>query len=594
MPRARARGRPGHPARVSALAAPAAPATFAIAVLTIAIGATTGVFSVLNAVLLQSLPFSEPDRLASLRNFETAADGFHDWRRQNVYLEDATTYDSLDQSRRRAPGRRRRLTETSWNFFSVLGRGPALGRGFAPGEDRQAGPASPSSVIRRGSSCLVATRERSDPRSASTAHCSPSSALRRRASTIRTRRTSGRRPHSTTSALPKRLGLHVDDDRTFEGWHDLGAGGAGLRSRSGSARPSAHDHGCGERAALIPLQAQLAGPVRTASLILMGGVALLLLLACANIANLLLGRTVARSSELMIRTALGASRARLTQQLLTEALVLSLVATVAGLLVARWTSALATAVQPAQLSSQSYTILDWRVLFFSIALATALVFGVGPAVYASRVGVIGAARSSTPGVRHTRTRALLIATQIAVTITLLTGSIALGRAFLALSIDNGFQMKSIASLSVSLAGTGHGATRRASYLRDVFRRVQQVPGVTAASGTEALPLNIDASMGGHFNVDGRAPLQPDDRRPGRARVLRGHGYAGDRGTGVHVPGSGADRTDCRGERTVSRGTANLRLVGRIDGRRVARAAHCRGRAWHAKSGPAYETTPADL
>ena len=116
------------------------------------------------------------------------------------------------------------------------------------------------------------------------------------------------------------------------------------------------------RPALVPLQAQLAGPVRTASLILMGGVALLLLLACANVANLLLGRTVARSSELMIRTALGASRARLTQQLLTEALVLSLAATAAGLVVARWTSALATAVQPAQLSSQAYTILDWRVL----------------------------------------------------------------------------------------------------------------------------------------------------------------------------------------------------------------------------------------
>ena len=122
--------------------------------------------------------------------------------------------------------------------------------------------------------------------------------------------------------------------------------------------------------------------------------------------------------------------------------------------VARWTTALATAVQPALLSSQAYTILDWRVLIFSIglAVATALVFGVGPAVYASRAGVVSAARSSTPGARHTRTRAVLIATQIAVTITLLTGSIALGRAFLALlSIDNGFEMKSIASLSVSSA-----------------------------------------------------------------------------------------------------------------------------------------------
>ena len=188
------------------------------------------------------------------------------------------------------------------------------------------------------------------------------------------------------------------------------------------------------RPALVPLQAQLAGPVRTASLILMGGVALLLLLACANVANLLLGRTVARSSELMIRTALGASRARLTQQLLTEALVLSPTATVAGLVVARWTSALATAVQPAQLSSQAYTILDWRVLSFPSPsrLRPRSYSAWGPQFTPAAVGVIGAARSSTPGARHTRTRALLIATQIAVTVTLLTGSIALGRARLAL------------------------------------------------------------------------------------------------------------------------------------------------------------------
>jgi ABC-type lipoprotein release transport system permease subunit len=243
----------------------------------------------------------------------------------------------------------------------------------------------------------------------------------------------------------------------------------------------------------------------------MGGVALLLLLACANVANLLLGRTVARSSELTIRAALGASRARLTQQLLTEALVLSLVATCAGLLVARWTTALATAVQPALLSSQAYTILDWRVLIFSIALAvaTALVFGVGPAVYASRAGVVAAARSSTPGARHTRARAVLIATQIAVTIALLTGSIALGRAFLALlSIDNGFEMKSVATMSVSLAGTPHqGGDRAWLHLRDVLRRVQQVPGVIAVSGTEALPLNIDASWAATTTSTG-----PDPRR----------------------------------------------------------------------------------
>ncbi len=484
---------------------------FAIAVLAIAIGANTGVFSVLNAVLLRSLPFTEPDRLAVLRNFGPPRNGFHDWRRQSVYLEDAATYDSfevnLDGVHQAA---RRRLTETSWNFFSVLGRGPALGRGFAPGEDT-AGQTSVAVLSHATWQQLFA----GDPRAIG--------------STIRVNGA----PLTVVGIAPAGFDYPEKTDLWAPTTFDfdrvpktgsvimlttIGRLKAGMTwaqaSQAFAAEAAAHDPrrmtmDAVNRPALVSLQAQLAGPVRTASLILMGGVALLLLLACANVANLLLGRTVARSSELMIRTALGASRARLTQQLLTEALVLSLAATVAGLIVARWTSALATAVQPALLSSQAYTILDWRVLSFSIglALATALVFGVGPAVYASRVGVIGAARSSTPGARHTRTRALLIATQIAVTVTLMTGSIALGRAFLALlSIDNGFEMRSIATLSVSLAGTPHqGGDRAWPYLRDVLRRVQQVPGVTAVSGTEALPLNIDAFMGGHFNVDGTGP-----------------------------------------------------------------------------------------
>jgi putative ABC transport system permease protein len=484
---------------------------FAIAVLAIAIGANTGVFSVLNAVLLRSLPFTEPDRLAVLRNFGPPRDEFHDWRRQSGYLEDAATYDSFEINLEGVhQATRRRLTETSWNFFSVLGRGPALGRGFAPGEDT-AGRTSVTVLSHSTWQQLFG----GDPRAIG--------------STVRVNGA----PLTVVGIAPAGFDYPEKTDlwapTTFDFERVPKTGGVIMlttfgRLKSGltwtqasqafEAEASAYDPrrmtmDALNRPALVPLQAQLAGPVRTASLILMGGVALLLLLACANVANLLLGRTVARSSELMIRSALGASRARLTQQLLTEALVLSLVASCAGLLVARWTTTLATAVQPALLSSQVYTILDWRVLIFSIGLAaaTALVFGVGPAIYASRAGGVVVTRSSTPGARHTRTRAVLIATQIAVTITLLTGSIALGRAFLALlSIDNGFEMRSIASLSVSLAGTPYqGRDRAWRYLRDILRRVEEVPGVTAVSGTEALPLNIDAFMGGHYNVDGTGP-----------------------------------------------------------------------------------------
>src|SRR5208282_2886238 len=131
---------------------------------------------------------------------------------------------------------------------------------------------------------------------------------------------------------------------------------------------------------MISLQDRLAGPVKNASLMLMAGVVLILLIACTNVANLLMARTADRATELSIRSALGASRARLARQLLTECLLLSLVAAIAGLVVAFWTTSIAAKVQPAPLSTQSYSILDGRVLGFAVAVAivSSLLFGVLP------------------------------------------------------------------------------------------------------------------------------------------------------------------------------------------------------------------------
>src|SRR5262249_22212938 len=153
-----------------------------------------------------------------------------------------------------------------------------------------------------------------------------------------------------------------------------------------------------------------AGPARQASLLLMAGVGALLLLACANVANLLLSRTVARSTELMIRSVLGASRARLAQQLVTETLLLSGVAAIAGLLAARWTAGVAAAAQPPELSAQVYSVLDWRVLAFATALAfgTGLVFGVAPVLYVNRTGASLPSRTVTAAPRRTRLRQALV------------------------------------------------------------------------------------------------------------------------------------------------------------------------------------------
>jgi putative ABC transport system permease protein len=493
---------------------PLAP-VFTIVVLAIAIGANTGIFSVLNATLLRSLPFREPERLAALHMFTPPGANkdpvvFHEWRQKSAYLEDAAPFVTTEVTLEAAAAAvRSRLAETSWNFFALLGTEPAPGRAFASGEDV---PGRTSvAIIGRGVWHQVFG---DDPRAIG--------------ASIRLNGV----PFTIVGVAPPGFDFpdktQVWTPTTFD-WQRVSKSGVVFWRSIGRLRPevswraarTAFDiewrqrdpkrdlADAPNRPRLIPLHEQLTGPVRDASLMLMAGVALLLLLACANVANLLMSRTAARSTELMIRTLLGASRARLAQQLLTEAVLLSAIAAAAGLVVAFWTAGVATAAQPAGLATQSYAILDWRVLGFAIVLAvtTGLVFGVGPALYAGRADSGSPNRTSTAAPRRTRTRSALIVLQLGVTIVLLTGSVALGRAFLALlRIDNGYQVRSLATMSVAFAGTPYAAADRGrAYYEEVVRRVRDVAGVVAVSATESLPLNVDSFMGGHFTLDNQGP-----------------------------------------------------------------------------------------
>ncbi len=222
---------------------------------------------------------------------------------------------------------------------------------------------------------------------------------------------------------------------------------------------------------MIPLQDQLTGPVKNASLLLMAGVLLILLIACSNVANLLLARTADRAPELSIRSALGASRARLIRQLFTECLLLSSVASIAGLVVAFWTVAQAAKVQPSPLATQSYSILDGRVLAFAVltAILSALFFGLLPSWDAGRAHAFAARGSS--GTHHSRVaRDFLVAAQVTITIVLLTASVSVGRAFVNLMrIDRGFDMKGLVTVSVSLDGTPHQlAGRQLPYFEEAL------------------------------------------------------------------------------------------------------------------------------
>jgi putative ABC transport system permease protein len=489
---------------------------FAILALAIGIGANTGVFSVVNALLLRSLPFQDPSRLVSLRAFfppRGNAKEFHEWReQQSAYLADTALLEQGDLNLGEAQNvMRAHVVMASWNFFSLLGTQPVVGRAFHEGEDTPGN--NNVAVISYG---LWQDLFAGDARVVG--------------STVRLNGAPltivGVAPAGFDYPKDTALWKAAEFSQGNYGWETIARLSPGItlaqaraafaveadrlqpqRNTTGNAAPFP---------TMISLQDELAGPVKNASLLLMAGVVFILLIACTNVANLLMARTADRAQELSVRSALGASRARIARQLLTECLLLSLVAAVAGLFVAFWTTSIAVKVQPAPLSAQSYSILDARVLCFAVAIAivSSLLFGVLPSLYAGRVHTFGVRGSgSTRGARLIRET--LVAAQVMLTIILLTASVSVGRAFVNLMrIDRGFNVKGVVTVSVSLNGTTHdGEGHQLPYLEEVVDRIRRLPGVASASETDFLPLNAKGFIGGRWGIDGRDPIESSMRVP---------------------------------------------------------------------------------
>ena len=485
---------------------------FVIGALALGIGANTGVFSVVNALLLRSLPYREPGRLALFEQFipphATAAE-FHDWRQRSIYLEDSALFEEYDANLGGANlARRVHVAQTSGNFFSLLGTQPILGRTFGPEDDVDStGWGLPGrnavAIISYGLwQQLYGTDQK---------------AL---GSTIRV----DGNPLTVIGVAPP--GLDYPDKAALwkpaafsdgnYGWTTvarLKPGITWLQARAAFAlevtRLSATDTGIDTsllRPRITSLRDGLAGSIEGASLMLMCAVVLVLMIACANVANLLTARTADRATELSIRAALGASRARLARQLLTECILLSFVAALAGLLVASWTTSLAAKVQPPPIGAQAYSIRDGNVLAFTllISLATALMFGILPSLYASRSVALGSRSSS--GTRESQlVRQSLVGVQVTLTVILLATSVSLGRAFIHLmNINRGYDVSPVVTVGVSLDGTAHQQNKRQlAYFEEVLDRVRRLPGVRSASATEFLPLYASAFVGGGFGLDGR-------------------------------------------------------------------------------------------
>jgi len=502
---------------------------FAIAALAIGIGANTGVFSVVNALLLRSLPFYEPDRLALLQQFippHDSAKQFHDWRRQSTYLADAALVEEFDANLNlggMSVGSRAHVVQTSGNFFSVLGTPPMLGKGFSAEDDVDGtawGRPGPNAVavIGYGLWQQLFGGDRKVLGATVRIHGIPLTVV-------------GVAPPGFDYPGKAVLWKPAAFSPGNNGWAIFGRLKPGIawpQARAAfvveaerlSPNPAGTDNS-NLRPTLASLQDAIAGPVKNASLMFMGAVVLVLLIACTNVANLLLARTTDRAAELSIRSALGASRARLARQLLTECMLLGFVATVAGMVIAYSITGLAAKIEPPPLGAQSYSILDGRVLAFTVlvSVVTALGLGVLPSLYAGRMHTLRS-RGST-GSRGSRVvRQTLVAAQVMLTMILLAASIGLGSAFVHLMrIDRGYDVQGVVTASVSLDGTTHQLNnRQLPYFEDALDRIRKLPGVRAASATEFLPLYASAFVGGPFGLDGR----PASRSSTLIPVLSGY------------------------------------------------------------------------
>ena len=573
------------------------PAYLLTAMLTLAVGIgfTTATFSVLNAVLLRPLPYKEPDRLVELveralprfphfrvspghylfwRDRATAFEGIGAWELQSVNLDTGS-----------GGPERVRADRVTANMFSLLGVAPAAGRGFSEADDREGAP-------------IVAL-------------LSYGAWQRRfggRADAVGRAVFVDRKPATIVGVMPRGFGFLSEDaemwvpmaftakDRQNYGSHYMTAVGR-LKPGVTLDRAVADMHAVSQQLAevnpgskgwdvqLFGLQDYMVTDVRTTLYVLLGAVSLVLLIACANVANLLLVRGAARQKELAIRSAIGASRTRLLRQLMVEQAALATLSAAAGVLMAAWLLRLMLAMVPDALPRQEGVVIDGRVLAFALALSalTPILFGLLPALQSSRPNLralLAAGGRSGASVPARRVRTAIVVAEIALATMLLVGAGLLLRSFTRLlNVSPGFVPARAILAGVSLPVEKY---RRGGAARALLRRLSRTD-PRAAAGERRRHRDADADgqrlhhrtrdrraadprgrqavdallrrEPGLFRGDGDSPSQgapPDRRRPPRRR-------AGQRDQPDHrralFPRAGSDRTppqDWPGGRRLAR------------------------------------------
>ena len=501
------------------------PGFTAVAVLTLAlgIGANTAIFTVVDAALLRSLPYKEPDRLVHLwetnqqqefHQREASYPDYLDWRERNHSFDEMAGYSrgSFTLTGREAPERIQGAAVTS-SFFSTLGVEAIHGRTFYPDEDK---PGGENIVIL--SHGLWERRFGGD-----TSIIGQSITLSGRPFTV-----IGILPPSFKFALASEADLWIalrpspmQVERRYMHWlnviarlkPEVSTEQARADMKAVAARIAEQDqqYHSGSDISVVELQEQVVGAVKPILIVLLAAVGFVLLIACANVANLLLARSAARQKEMAIRTALGASRLRVVRQLLTESLLLALVGGAFGLVVAVWGIELLVAAIPRSiLVSMPYLdnlAIDSSVLGFTCAmtLVTGLVFGLAPALQASKPEIQetlkDGSRSSTDSARH-RVRNILVVSEIALALVLLVGAGLMLKSLLRLlEVNTGFDSRNLLTMQIALPAARYSeAEKRAAFHQQLLTRIESLHGVKGAATVSVLPL-VGGDTGG-FNVEG--------------------------------------------------------------------------------------------
>jgi len=503
-----------------------------IAVFTLAlgIGANTAMFSVVNAVLLRPLPYNDPGRLVTiweespdrgLSQIPVSYANLRDWIDQNQTFEQISAYQFANRNLTGAGEPARLLTiRASANLFSLVGATPLLGRTFLPDEDNER--AAHVVILAHA---LWQKQFNSDP------------------GIVGKSITLNNQNYTVVGVMPASfqfpvgfgyLGKVISDpielyvplaptaNETRRGNYSFFAIG---RLKSGVSIDQARaemtaierrleqqypESNTGIGISLILTQEQTVKEIRPALLVLLGAVVFMLLIACANIANLLLARAAARQKEIAIRTALGSNRLRILRLLLTESLMLSLAGGCLGFLLAYWGTDILVALAPDNVPRLNEVGVDARVFGFTLAISliTGLLFGLVPAIHAAKPnlneGLKEGSKGSMGSVAGKRTRNVLVAVEVALSLVLLIGAGLMIKSFVRLQQTNlGFNPDQLLTVNVSLSSSKYPEDRQqAAFFQQALERIQSLAGVQSAGATTALPLTLSVS-GSDFRIEGR-------------------------------------------------------------------------------------------